>query len=241
MINILIPSCGRSEFFKDSYYPKSMIEVNGKPMLQYVVENYKSIEEKRFIFLFLQYECNKFHTDQAVQIMTEKPEVIRLKEVTGGALCTSLMAVEYIDNSIPLIIGNNDQILEEEITNILKYFEEMQADCGVVCFESIHPRWSYVRMKGEQVVETTEKRPISNLAIAGFYYFKKGSDFVEAAKRAIKKGRTEDGNYYLSMSINEMILMNKRVCCYRLKKGTYHSFYSPEMIQIYEKQIQEKK
>lgn len=236
MIHILIPSCGHSEFFKDSYYPKSMIEVNGKPMIQCVVENYQSIQEKKFIFLFLQYECNKFHTDHAVKLMTEESEIIRLKEITGGALCTALMAIEQIDSEIPLIIGNNDQIIEEEIADILRYFQKVDADCGVACFESIHPRWSYVRMKGEQVVETAEKRPISKLAIAGFYYFKKGQEFVEAAKRAIKKGRTEDGKYYLSMAINEMILMNKRVCCYRLEEGTYHSFYSPEMIQIYEKQ-----
>jgi len=236
MINIIIPSCGKSEFFKESYYPKTMIEINGKPMIQYVMENYDSLENKRYIFLFLQYECDKFHTDNAVKLMAENSKVICLKDITGGALCTALMAIDYIDNDDPLIIGNNDQIIDQNIKEVLQYFDKKNADCGVISFDSIHPRWSYLRLEDENVVETAEKRPISHFAIAGFYYFKHGREFIEAAKKVIKKGSSFDGIYYLSASINEMILMNKKVCYFPLEKEKYHSFYSPEMIQAYEKQ-----
>ena len=39
-------------------------------------------------------------------------------------------------------------------------------DAGVITFESVHPRWSYVRLDSEnRVTETAEKRPISNSRI----------------------------------------------------------------------------
>ena len=53
-------------------------------------------------------------------------------------------------------------------------------DGGVIVFDSVHPRWSFVRVdKAGFVIETAEKRPISRLATAGFYYFRRGADFVD--------------------------------------------------------------
>ena len=99
MINILIPSCGNSEFFSESYYPKTLYEVNGLPMIQLVVNTFSEIKDRHYIFMFLQSECDRFHTDNVVSILTKgTADIIRLKEVTGGALCSCLMAIEYINN-----------------------------------------------------------------------------------------------------------------------------------------------
>lgn len=86
------------------------------------------------------------------------------------------------------------------------------------------------------MVEAAEKRPVSKHALAGFYYFKHGCDFIDAAKKTIKKGCAYDGRYYLSASINEMILMNKKVNYYQISNSQYHSFYSPEKVHVYEKE-----
>lgn len=234
MINVLIPSCGKSEFFVDSFYPKNVIEINGKPMIQYVIENYESVLDKKFTFILLQDECDKFHTDNIISILTNKTSnILKLKNTTGGALCTCLMAIEYIGNDDELIIANNDQIIQEDIEMIVKNFRGRNLDGGVVCFNSVHPRWSYVRLDKEQVVETAEKRPLTHHAIAGFYYFKHGKEFIEAAKMAIKKGEMYEGAYYLSAAINEMILMNKNIGYFEIKSSQYCSFYSPEKIRLF--------
>ncbi len=45
----------------------------------------------------------------------------------------------------------------------------------MVTFESLHPRWSFVRRGGNGLVsEAAEKRVISRDAIAGFYYYRTG-------------------------------------------------------------------
>ncbi len=234
MLNILIPSCGKSEFFSDSYYPKNVIEINGKPMIQHVIENYSDIPDKKFTFIILQDECNRFHTDHVVSILTKKDaNIITLKNPTGGALCTCLMAVEYINSDDELIIANNDQVICEDISCIIEGFRKCALDCALICFDSVHPRWSYARLEGENVVETAEKRPLSRHAIAGFYYFKRGRDFVMGAKRSIRKGETYEGNYYISAAINEMILMNKKVGYTSIDNTSYFSFYSPEKINTF--------
>ena len=164
-------------------------------------------------------------------------KIICLKNITSGALCTCLMAIDYINNEDELIIANNDQIITTDYNEILCYFRKQRFDCGVICFDSLHPRWSYVKTGGEygdEVVEAAEKRPISNKAIAGFYYFRKGCEFVEAAKAAIQKGCMYEGNFYLTSAVNEMILKNKRTGYWEVENNRYHSFYTPERIRAFE-------
>lgn len=234
MINVLLPSMGTSAFFKDNYFPKPLIEINGKTMLEMVVENYSSLEPKNYIFVFSEDDCVKFHLDASAKILTPAGRVVKLHNQTAGALCTCLMAIKYIYDDTPLLIANSDQIINVDYVKVVNYFKAAGADAGVITFSSIHPRWSYARKNGDEVVEVAEKRPLSKDAIAGFYYYKKGCDFVRAAKNAIIKQNHLDGKYYISASINELILMGKKVACYNIEKEQYKSFYSPAKIKEFE-------
>ena len=234
MINVLLPSMGTSAFFKDAYFPKPLTEIKGKTMLEMVVDDYKSLNPKNYVFVFSDEDCKKFHLDSSAKILTPASRVIKLSNQTAGALCTCLMAVEYINDDTPLIIANSDQIIETDYTKVIEHFNSINADAGVITFPNIHPRWSYARKVGEEVVEVAEKRPLSKDAIAGFYYFKKGSDFVQAAKNAMMKQNNLDGRYYISASINELILLGKKVGYFDIEKEQYKSFYSPAKIKEYE-------
>ena len=234
MINILLPSMGGSSFFKDSYFPKMMYEICGKTMLELVADNFKELDPEKYIFVFSKQECMQFHLDQSAEMLSDKTKVIQLENDTAGALCTCLMAVECIDKDEPLIIANSDQIIEVDYQKIVAYFQEKDADAGLITFPNIHPRWSYVVKQGDEVIEVAEKRPLSKDAIAGFYYFKKGKDFIEAAKRALLKKNSLEGKFYVSASINELILLGKKVLYYDIPAEKYKSFYSPAKIKEYE-------
>lgn len=228
---------GTSPFFKDAYFPKPLIEINGKTMLELVVDNYKNLEQKSFTFVFNDNDCKKFHLDASVRILTPASHVIRLHNQTAGALCTCLMAIDYVNNEVPLINAGSDQIIDVDYRDAVKYFDESGADAGIITFPDIHPRWSYARTSGSDVVEVAEKRPLSKNAIAGFYYYNHGKDFVTAAKKALLKQNHLDGTYYISASINELILLGKKVCYYEISKEQYKSFYSPAKIKEYEESI----
>lgn len=238
MINILIPSLGNSLFFKDSYFPKPVIEILGKTMLEKVIENYKEIQEKHYIFIFDEKNCNEFHLDDSVKnLIQSEIDILILKNITKGALCSCLMAIEKINNETPLIIANCDQVIDVDYEEVVKKFKRENIEVGVITFDSIHPRWSYIKSEGNQVIEAAEKRPLSKQAVAGFYYYEKGRSFVETAKKSILKDEKYNENFYISSTINQAILLGKRVGYYSISREKYHSFYSPEKIKEYEKYI----
>lgn len=238
MINILIPLAGKNQFFPEAEYPfpKPLIEFNGKTMIEHIINNFSSIQkEKQFIFIVNSEDCKKYHLDNILNILTNNTcKIIKLDNETKGAACSAMMAVEHINNDTPLIISNADQLFDVCLDKVINSFEA--SDAGVVTFESIHPRWSYVRLDDEnKVTETAEKRPISKNAIAGFYYFQKGSDFINSSSKMIKKDANVNGLYYISSTLNEMVLENKNITIFQIENSKYHTFYTPQKIKEYER------
>jgi NDP-sugar pyrophosphorylase family protein len=241
MINILIPLAGKSHFFNQAEYPYPMplIEVNDKTMIEHVVGNFNSIQEdKQFIFIVNSEDCKKYHIDNILKLATHNScKIIQISHKTKGAACSALMSIKYINNDDPLIIANTDQIFDVDLGEIVSTFKSV--DGGVITFDSIHPRWSYVRIdRNGFIVETAEKKPLSKHAVAGFYYFRKGKDFVESSMTMIKKDINTDGVYYVSPAFNEMILKNKNMITYKVDNEKYHTFYNPKKIKEYERKLE---
>lgn len=235
MINVLIPMGGKSIFFEgtDAIYPKPLVEVQGKILIQRVIECFEKIKSSpNFIFVLESEACHKFHLDETLKILTgQKSEIVRLEKQTAGALCSCLMAIETIQTDTPLIISNSDHIFHADLNLIIDEFHKNGADAGVVCFESVHPRWSYALVnENKEVIETAEKRPISRNAIAGFYYFRSGKEFVSMAMKVIEKGAQVNNQYYISSAINEFILENKKVRMQLIDKNDYVTFYTQQKV-----------
>lgn len=243
MFQILVPLAGGNAFFSDHaeyQFPKPLIEINGQPMIQRVFENLQTIERKevKYIFIIREEDCVRFHLDQTITILSDgKASIVRLKEQTKGAVCSCLMAIDELDLNSPLLITNGDQIVDIELEAAIKFFEERNLDGGVITFESVHPKWSFARFEKDLVVETAEKRPISKNAIAGVYYFKKANDFVNGSFEVIKKNINVNSLFFISSTVNELILANKKVGYYPIPNEHYHSFYSPQKIKEFENLI----
>jgi NDP-sugar pyrophosphorylase family protein len=242
MINILIPLGGKSDFFNTIEYPfpKPLVEINGKSMIEMVIENLSSVKKDiRFIFVVKSDDCQKYHLDNVLDLLTaNKCVIIKISGETKGAVCSSLMAIEHINNQDKLIISNGDQVINHDLNEIFDCFEDKNIDAGVICFTSVHPKWSYVRLdENNKIVETAEKRPLSKNAIAGFYYFKHGSDFVQSAMKSIENDANVNGIYFTAPILNEMVLENKNLEIFKIDSNQYHSFYSPQKIKEYENQF----
>lgn len=238
MINILIPLAGKNQFFPEAEYPfpKPLIEFNSKTMIEHIIDNFSTIQkEKQFIFIVNSEDCKKYHLDNVLNILTNHTcKIIKLDNETKGAACSAMMAVEYIDNDTPLIISNADQLFDICLDEVVNSFAS--SDAGVITFESIHPRWSYVRLDSEnKVTETAEKRPISKSAIAGFYYFTKGSAFINSSSKMIKKDASVNGLYYIAPALNELVLESKTINIFQIENSKYHTFYTPQKIKEYER------
>jgi dTDP-glucose pyrophosphorylase len=238
-MNLVIPIASNSKFFsiQEYGYPKPLIEIAGKPMIEHVINNLtQGVNFKKIIFIVKQDECDQFHLDNTLNLLSPiKPEFIKLRADTRGALCSVLLAIERINQAESLIIANADQLFDDGIGTPIKKFIASDLDAACLTFNSVHPRWSYVQLDDQNlVVETAEKRPISRHAIAGLYMYKRGSDFVAHGMDAIKNGTSIEGQYFISPVFNEYVLANKKVGHYKVANDRYHTFYSPQKVSEYE-------
>ena len=238
MLKIIIPLGGSSELFSSAgyFYPKPLIEIKGKPMIELVLENPITINQpKEFIFIVKEDECNKFHIDNTLKILSPGSRIVKLKNNTKGGLCSVLMAIDEIQDDDTLLILNGDQVIDKKISDIISFWIERNADAGLVTFKSVHPRWSYARIVNQKVVQTAEKNPISNNAIAGIYYFKCAQQFFISAFNTIKNDVQLDGKYYISPVINDYILNNLSIIPCQIDNKEFHLFYSPQVLQEFER------
>ena len=126
--------------------------------------------------------------------------------MTQGAACTALLAKEYIDNDEDLLIANSDQFIEYESENFNAFKNMTDVDSMVFAFNDVHPKWSFVKTNSRgYVTEVAEKKPISDIATCGIYWYRKGSDFVKYAENMIKKDIRVNDEFYIAPVYNELI------------------------------------
>ena len=95
-MNVLIPMAGAgSRFEKAGYtFPKPLIDVNGKPMIQVVVDNLNINAKHIFIVQKSHYE--KYNLDNVLSSIVSDCEIIQVDGLTEGAACTTLLAKNLI-------------------------------------------------------------------------------------------------------------------------------------------------
>ena len=211
-LNVLIPMAGAGSRFEQAGYtfPKPLIEVNNKPMIQVVVENLNL--DANYIYVVQKSHREKYNLDTLLNLITPGCKVVETEGVTEGAACTALLAKEYIDSDAPLFFANSDQFVEWDSNEFMYKMNETNADGGIVTFKATHPKWSFARVDGNGLVaEVAEKKPISDTATVGYYYWKRGSDFVKYAEQMITKNIRVNNEYYVCPVFNQAIEDQKRI------------------------------
>lgn len=236
-LNILIPLAGAGSSFQKAGYsfPKPLIDINGKPMIQAVVENLRPKFAHKFILICRDEHYEKYALYQTFENATnDNYECVRLTAPTLGAACTVLTGIDYINNDNELIIANADQLVDIGIGSFVEFARKNGLDGALITFKSSHPRWSYALTdKKGNVIQVAEKRVISENATVGLYYFKKGSLFIEAASKMIEKDMRVNGEFYVSPVYNELILAGQKVGIYPIEKTQMHSLGTPEDLREY--------
>lgn len=237
-MNILIPIAGINTSNDDNQYIKGLYEIEKKIVIQHIYESLSKIPNSNFIFVLRKEDVKRFHLDDTVRLLDPNIKIIISEGSTQGSACSCLLAVEYIDSDEPLLISGADQLITRNWSEVISEFKEKNYDGAVICFDSVHPKWSYVKLDDKGfVVEAAEKRPISRYATTGQYYYKKGSDFVTAAKDMILKGASIDDKYYVCPSFNELVLKQKKVGHIKIDNSEYFSLKDQRGMNEYEEYL----
>ena len=211
-MNVLIPMAGAGSRFAAAGYtfPKPLIEVNGKPMIQVVTENLNV--DAHFIYIVQKEHYDKYNLKQLLNLISPGCDIVQVNSLTEGAACTTLLAKELINNDEPLLMANSDQYVEWNSNECLYAFTADGVDGGIVTFRATHPKWSFAKLGDDGfVTEVAEKNPISDIATVGIYYWKKGSDYVKYAEQMIEKNIRTNGEFYVCPVFNEAIADGKKI------------------------------
>lgn len=208
-MNIVMPMAGRGSRFADVGYaaPKPLIDVRGKPMYAWAMDSLPLSLAKRVVFICLaeHLENRALADDIRSRYEALDPVIISLDKVTEGQACTVLEAREYIDNASPLVIYNADTFCKTNLERRLAELPE-HVDGLLSVFQAPGDKWSFARVdQSGRVVETAEKRRISEWATTGLYHFTRGREFVEHADAMIRANERERGEFYVAPVYNRMI------------------------------------
>ena len=231
-LNVLIPMAGAGSRFENAGYtfPKPLIDVNGEPMIKVIVENLNI--DANFIYIVQRNHREKYNLDTLLNLITPNCQIVEVDGVTQGAAVTTLLAKSLINNEQPLLISNSDQYVEWNSNEFLYKVYETKLDAAILTFKSTHPKWSFVKCdEFGYVTEVAEKKPISDKATVGIYYWSKGSDYVRYAERMISKNIRTNNEFYVCPVFNQAIEDKKRIKTYDVEK--MFGLGTPEDLKFY--------
>lgn len=215
-VNVLIPMAGAGSRFSKAGYtlPKPLIDINGKPMIQHVIDNLNI--DANFIFVVQKEHYERYNLEGYLKLMAPGCTIVQTDGVTEGAACTTLLAKEFINNDRHLLIANSDQFVEWSSCDFMYSMLCDNADGGILTFAANDPKWSFVRLGSDgYACEVAEKKVISNEATVGIYYWKHGSEYVRLTEQMINLNIRVNNEFYVCPVYNEAFKENKRIKIFR--------------------------
>ena len=241
-INIIIPMLGLGQRFKnETQIPKPLIEVNGKTLIEHSIESLNI--QGRYIFITRDYE-NKEYNDKLNSIFKKLcSDYIEIKSTknTNGPTETCLLALKHIIKNEPLIITNCDQLMRWDSKKFLNEVMQKNADGALVLFKSNNEKHSFAKIKNNLIVETKEKKSISDNALVGIHYWKKAQFFIDSANLFLKNFKEKNIlETYISETYNYLIQNNKKIIPFFINNEDYISLGTPQDIDIYKNKLDTK-
>ena len=235
MINIVIPMAGLGSRFtsKGINIPKPLIFIDNKTMIEHAVESLNI--EGRYIFITRKYNNIEYNKKLTKIIKKLKPECIeiQLNKDQFGAADAALYAQEYIDNDEELIITNCDQILKWDSNKFLYKIKNKNVDGCVVLYKSNDIKNSYAEIIDGKIINIVEKNVVSDNALVGVHYWKKGKDFVKSAKLLLSNHSWTTKECYISETYNFLIKEGKLIHPYKISNNEYICLGTPDHVETY--------
>lgn len=206
-MNIVVPLAGKDKNFEEKGLCKPLVEVAGKPAIQWIAES-RPFDYRNAIFILLREHQLKYNLDKKLKsLFGDKIKIIWAEGNTGGAPQSVLLAKDLINNDEELLIDLPDQYLD--VAGLMEFLKNNKVYDGIIpTFKSSYWNRGYMIIERGFVQKVSEKDkiPISDDSTACISYFRHGKDFVRAAEKMITKKRVAaNGAYLISLAYNELI------------------------------------
>lgn len=247
-MQIIIPMSGLGKRFVDAGYkePKPLIEVDGMPIIQHVVNLFPNETNISFI-------CNDLHlstTNMRNTLNSFSPQG-KIYEVPTigrqGPVHAVSLIFDKINDDDEVIVSYCDYGTDWDYEKFLEDTRSRNSDGAIACYKGFHPHmlgtdnYAFLKetKKGSRLLqEIQEKKPFTDnrmeeYASNGTYYFKNGSIMKKYFRKLMELGETINNEYYVSMVYNLLVKDNLAVNIFEIKHML--QWGTPNDLDIYNK------
>ena len=213
--------------------PLLLLENDGQLLVERLVQACDGLSAT-LVFAVRLGDIAAYRIDRVIKLAAPSAEIVAINGETAGAACTALLCIRSIRPDAELLVLSGNEFVDVDFAEIVAGFRSRRLDAGVIVFPSIHSRYAHVRLENDLVVEASEKHPISRDASAGFTWFCKGADFISAAQDMIRNDAHVDGRFFISLTLNELVLRGRRIGVTAIDPRRYHPLKSLQQMNQFE-------
>ena len=228
-MQIVIPMSGFGERFRKVGYsvPKPLIVIDGKTIIQHVVEMFPGEKDITFICNKDHLNENKYRMGEILKEIAPECKVIPIKPHKLGPVHAVLQVIDELNLEKPTILNYADFTCDWNYIDFCNTVQQTECDGAIPCYRGFHPHtlWSnyyaYVPEKEMHALDIQEKKPFTDspreeFASSGTYYFKSANLMRQYFERCVTENLTVGGEYYVSMVYKPMIQDGLNIQVYEL-------------------------
>jgi dTDP-glucose pyrophosphorylase len=201
-------------------------------MFMRALDSFGMAHDLRHIFVVRKDQDEAYNLSAQIHAQLPNAHISILDHDTKGAVESCLIAREYIDDTMPIVVADCDVYFESD-EYFQRVFASKKPDGMLLTFNSNDPRYSYVEVGPDgAVLRTAEKVVISNHAILGGYFFNNGKLFKELAMEFTSRPLPDQLNeYFMSHLFNMLVEHHGRVEISHVNKK--YIFGTPDELHAY--------
>lgn len=244
-MKVIIPMAGTGDRFVRAGYtdPKPLIEVNGKRIIQYILEMFDPSDD--FVFICNETHLSKTNMWQILTSLAPKGRIVSIPNHKKGPVFTLMQdeVIQYIADEEEVIVSYCDNPYLWNYSHFKRWVKNNDSDGSIMSHEGFHPHrlsptfMAHIKQSMLLVSAIKEKEPytddpMSEQASTGTYYFKKGAYIKKYFQELMDRNINYNGEFYVTLVYNLLIADGLKVTCYPSDYVTV--FGTPEEVQNFE-------
>lgn len=250
-MQILIPMAGAGQRFADAGYKthKPAIPTHDRhtkellPMVVCAVSDLPGVKSDGSNVIFVDRD---FHRTEGVEDEIKKhfpkAQFINVTELTEGQACTCLLAKGLLDPDKSLLIAgcDNGMVIDNN------RFEKLTKEADELVFTYRHNRavlakpeaygWMQVDdndvITGASIKKPISDNPMEDHAVVATFWFKKASQFIEAAEKMIAENDRINNEFYVDKVVTHMMDLGYKAKVFEIDR--YIGWGTPKDYEEYE-------
>lgn len=205
--------------------PKPLIEVDGMPMIEHVVNLFPG--ETDFLFICNNIHLENSHLGETLRRIAPQGKIAGIDPHKQGPVFSVCSFLDLVSDG-EVIVNYCDFGTYWDYAAFLNHTRDRDADGAIPCYRGFHPHmlnptnYAFILEDRQWMIAIREKEPFTNdrmseFASNGTYYFKNGGSVKKYFPRLIERGLQAHGEYYVSLVYNLLAEEGLRISTYEIQ------------------------